>query len=171
MSLSRLLIGPDVGLTSRHYPLIGPENTLLTLGVLSWTIALAYICLWPEQEILHNPPRQFALKELNCINTTWQHKIMIFTGKEILKFNLKNDTTQMYNGYMLGCIRCPNPWKLTCLSYKSVLPLRKSISEKFQSDWARVRYATGTWKIKGLSLHENSILFTIIWKLWHIDNV
>ena len=38
-SLPRLLIGPDVGLTSHHYLLIGPENTLLTLGVLTWTIA------------------------------------------------------------------------------------------------------------------------------------
>ena len=33
-SLSRLLIGQDVDLTSRHSLLIGPEITLRTLGVL-----------------------------------------------------------------------------------------------------------------------------------------
>ena len=33
-SLSRQLIGQDVGLTSRNYLLIGRENTLCTLGVL-----------------------------------------------------------------------------------------------------------------------------------------
>ena len=48
-SLLRLLIGPDVGLMSRHYLLIGPENTLLTLGVLIWTIALGCLCLCPDE--------------------------------------------------------------------------------------------------------------------------
>ena len=45
ISLPRLLICPDVGLTSCHSLQIGPEIMLFTLGVLIWTIAIGYLGL------------------------------------------------------------------------------------------------------------------------------